>query len=351
MPTRLARVRGDVFGGLTAGVVALPLALAFGVASGAGAAAGLYGAIALGLVAAVFGGTRPQVSGPTGPMTVVTASAVALFGGDLAAVAVVVLLAGALQIVYGLAGIGGMIRFIPYPVISGFMNGIGVIIILLQLPVLFGAAAAGSPMAAVAALPAAVMGADWASLGLGLATLAVVFLTPGRISRVLPSPLIALLGLSCAAAWLGLDVPTIGSIPSGLPELHLPALDMGRLPGMVGLAISLSLLGAIDTLLTSIVADSMTRERHDPRRELVGQGLGNMAAGLVGGLPGAGATMRTVVSIKAGGRSRLSGVVHAVFLLAVAAGLGPLAADIRSDERRVGEECATGCRSRWSTYH
>ncbi|MEF2146097.1 MAG: SulP family inorganic anion transporter [Desulfovibrionaceae bacterium] len=322
------KIRGDIFGGLTAGVIALPLALAFGVASGLGPAAGLYGAIALGLLAAVFGGTRTQVSGPTGPMTVVTAAAVASFGGDLSCVLLVVLLAGLLQVVYGLGGLGAFVRYIPYPVISGFMSGIGMIIIFLQLQPLLGVAAMNSPLHAVLALPGALAHVDMASLALGVASMAVVFLTPGRISRVIPSPLIALVVLSVVATVMKLQVPVIGSIPSGLPGFHLPsffAQDWGK---VLGFAFSLSLLGTIDTLLTSIISDSLTRDRHDPRRELIGQGIGNMFAALTGGLAGAGATMRTVVNIKAGGNSRLSGVIHALFLLAVLLGLGPLASHI-----------------------
>lgn len=289
----LSQLRGDLFGGLTAGVVALPLALAFGAASGAGPIAGLYGAIALGFFAAWLGGTPSQVSGPTGPMTVVFASAVAAFPGDLSLVFTVVVLAGVLQIAFGWARIGGFVRYIPYPVISGFMSGIGVIILLLQIHPLLGLQSVGSPLLALRSLPDAVGGARIESLLLGGFTLLVVFLTPARITRVVPSPLIALLGASLLAAWLKLPVNTIGEIPSGLPELRLPALAAEHLPRIFAMAIALAVLGSIDTLLTSLVADSMTRERHDSNRELIGQGVGNIAAGLIGGLPGAGATMRT----------------------------------------------------------
>ncbi|MGE4293595.1 MAG: SulP family inorganic anion transporter [Desulfovibrio sp.] len=330
MPTStpLRRLRGDLFGGLTAGIIALPLALAFGVASGLGPAAGLYGAFAVGLVAAAFGGTPTQISGPTGPMTVVVASAVVAFGGDVACVAFVILLAGALQVAYGAWGLGGMVRYIPYPVISGFMNGIGVIIILLQLGPLLGAPATSSPLAAVAALPSALFQASPSAVLLGISSMAIVFLTPGRISRVIPSPLIALVALTALSSLLKLDAPTIGGIPAGLPALRMPSFDAGQWTRFAGLAFSLSLLGSIDTLLTSLIADSMTRRQHDSRRELIGQGLGNMLASLIGGLAGAGATMRTVVNIKAGGTSRLSGIIHALFLLAVLLGLGPLASTI-----------------------
>ena len=324
----LDSLRGDVFGGLTAGVVALPLALAFGVASGAGAAAGLYGAIALGLFAAVLGGTATQVSGPTGPMTVITAAAVAAFPGDFSAVCLVVALAGALQVAYGAFRLGGFVRFMPYPVVSGFMSGIGIIIILLQLQPILGSPGLGSPLAAVAHLSEALANTNFYSLALAVATMVLVFGTPARITRALPSPLMALVLGTLASNLLGLPVRTIGEIPTGLPSLSLPGLPASGWGTMVGMALALSLLGTIDTLLTSLVADSLTKTRHNSNRELIGQGIGNVVASLFGGLAGAGATMRTVVNIKAGGSTRISGAIHALFLLAVLLGLGPLASRI-----------------------
>ncbi len=324
----ISQLRGDLFGGLTAGVVALPLALAFGVASGAGAIAGLYGAIAVGFFAALLGGTPSQVSGPTGPMTVIMAAAVAAFPGNLQAVFTVVLMAGSLQIVFGVIKLGGFVRYIPYPVISGFMSGIGVIIILLQLHPLLGAESVGSPLVALIELPKTLAGANVYSLLLAGLTMLIVFLTPARITRVLPSPLIALLSISLLSAALSFPVQTIGEIPSGLPGLIFPSFSADQLPKILAMAIALSVLGTMDSLLTSIVADSMTRKRHDSNRELIGQGVGNMASALIGGLPGAGATMRTVVNIKAGGGTRLSGMTHAVFLLAVLLGLGSYTAHI-----------------------
>ena len=321
-------LRGDIFGGLTAGIVALPLALAFGVASGAGPAAGLYGAIALGLCAAIFGGTRTQISGPTGPMTIVAASALAAFSGDLHSVMAVFLVAGLIQVGLGVERLGAFVKFIPYPVVSGFMNGIGVIIILLQLHPLLGLDAVSSPMAAVLGLGSALASVQWPSIMLGALTMAVVFLVPARITRVVPSPLVALV-LGTSIAWWGhLDVSTIGAIPSALPIPSLPDFDFTQTGRILGLGLALAALGAIDSLLTSVVADSLTRERHNSNRELIGQGLGNMLAAFFGGLPGAGATMRTVVNIKAGGSTRVSGVVHALLLLAVLLGLGPLASHI-----------------------
>lgn len=323
-----ATLRGDLFGGLTAGIVALPLALAFGVASGAGAAAGLYGAIALGLVAALFGGTKVQISGPTGPMTVVFASAIAALGGSFQMALAVVLVGGVLQIALGLLKVGGLVRYIPYPVISGFMSGIGVIIILLQLAPLLGASPSPSPLQALAKLPDTLTELNWHALALGLMTFAIVWLTPMRISRYLPSPLLALCLCTLAAVLLGWQVPVIGEIPTGLPEFHLPQFSLSQWSLIFTLGMTLALLGTIDSLLTSLVADSITRTRHKPNKELIGQGLGNMLCAFIGGLPGAGATMRTVVNVNAGGRTRLSGMVHALFLLALLLGLAPLAAQI-----------------------
>ncbi|MDD3313238.1 SulP family inorganic anion transporter [Pseudodesulfovibrio sp.] len=324
----LKRLRGDSFGGLTAGIVALPLALAFGVASGAGAAAGLYGAIALGLFAAIFGGTPTQISGPTGPMTIVAASAVIAFPGNPQCVVAVFLIAGLLQVILGAAKMGTFVRFIPYPVVSGFMNGIGVIIILLQLHPLLGHPSVSSPLSAVLSLGEAVRHFQWQAFALGGLTMAIVFMVPARISRVVPSPLIALVAGTALAWGQHWDVATIGAIPSSLPRLSMPGLEVSQLGRIFGLGLALAALGCIDSLLTSVVADSLTRKKHNSNRELVGQGIGNMAAALLGGLPGAGATMRTVVNIKAGGTTRVSGVIHAALLLSILMGIGPLASHI-----------------------
>lgn len=320
--------RGDLFGGLTAGIVALPLALAFGVASGAGAAAGLYGAIALGLVAALLGGTRVQISGPTGPMTVVFASAIVAFGGSFQMALAVILIGGLFQILLGLMKTGGLVRFIPYPVISGFMSGIGVIIILLQFAPLLGAPPVNAPLQALLALPETLQSINPQALLLGSMTLLLVFLTPIRVSRFIPSPLLALVFCTLVSVLAGFNTPTIGHIPTGLPELQLPHFSINEWSLIVTLGLTLGLLGSIDSLLTSLVADSITQTRHQPNRELLGQGLGNILCAFIGGLPGAGATMRTVVNVKSGGTTRVSGVIHSLFLLTLLLGLAPLASQI-----------------------
>jgi SulP family sulfate permease len=322
------QLKGDLFGGLTAGVVALPLALAFGVASGFGAVAGLYGAIALGFFAALFGGTPTQISGPTGPMTVVFASAVIAFPGNLSAILGVVFFAGLFQIGFGLLKVGGFVRYIPYPVISGFMSGIGVIIILIQLHPLLGAPSVSSPIEAVLQLPQALSIVNSYSLILAFTTMAIVFFTPSRISAIIPSPLIALLGCSTLSIIFKFPVDTIGPIPAALPKLVLPFFSPSLLSDILPMAMALAILGMMDSLLTSVVADSMTKTRHNSNQELIGQGLGNIFASIVGGLPGAGATMRTVVNIKAGGTTRVSGLSHSLFLLTILLGLGQYAAHI-----------------------
>ncbi len=324
----LSTFRGDFFGGLTAGIVALPLALAFGVASGFGAVAGLYGAIAVGFFAALFGGTPSQVSGPTGPMTVIVAAALVTFPGDMQAILAVAFIAGILQIIAGFIKIGTFVRYIPYPVISGFMSGIGVIIILIQLHPLLGAPGVSSPLEAVINLPQSIININIYSLSLAVLTMVVVFFTPSRISRIIPSPLIALLAGTLLAIVLNFPVATIGAIPSGMPDFEFPLVSLALLPKIMPIALALAALGIIDSLLTSVVADSMTKQNHDSNKELFGQGIGNMAAALIGGLPGAGATMRTVVNIKAGGTTRISGIIHSLFLLGVLLGLGQYASHI-----------------------
>lgn len=321
--------RGDLFGGVAAGVVALPLALAFGVASGLGPVAGLYGAITTGIVVAVFGGTPVQISGPTGPMTLIVAGVVAantLPSGEVSLPAVVgiVILAGAVQIALGMLRIGSYIRYVPYPVISGFMSGVGVIIILQQIFPMAGAESATSaPLGILRSLPHLSGHVQWGAVLLSGLTLGTVFLFP-RVTKAVPSSLVALVALSALGVLLKLDLPVIGEIPSGLPRLVMPSIDVHRLPAILAAATELAFLGAIDSLLTSLVADTLTGTQHDSNRELVGQGLGNIAAGLIGGIPGAGATMRTVINVEAGGRSRLSGVVHGLFLAAVLLGLSGL---------------------------
>lgn len=316
-------LRGDIFGGVTSMVVALPVALGFGIASGMGAAAGLYGAIAVGFFASVFGGTRSQISGPTAPMTVAMAVVLTSHTSSLAEALTVVVLAGVLQVLLGLSKIGRFVAYTPYMVVSGFMTGIGIIIILMQaLPVLGASGATGGPMGAVRALPEAAGNIDTSAFAIGAVTLAVGFLWPQRLSRFAPGPLVALVaGTALGVLWLT-DAPVIGAVPTGLPALQLGLPSAEFLLQALEPAIILALLGSVDSLLTSLVADSMTGNRHNPDKELVGQGIGNIVAGLFGALPGAGATMGTVTNIRSGGSTPVSGVLRALLLLALVLGLG-----------------------------
>ena len=321
----LQTFRGDLFGGLTSTVVALPVALALGVASGMGAVAGLHGAIAVGFFAAVFGGTRSQISGPTAPMTVAMTVILTTHASNLTEALTVVVLGGLLQMLLGLAKVGRYVVYTPYVVVSGFMTGIGIIVILIQvLPLLGSPPAAGGALGAVRALPEALGALNGHALAVGLITLAAGVLWPRRLAKYLPGPLLSLIvGTLLGVLWLG-GAPILGDVPAGLPGLKIGVPPAAFLLQALQPALILALLGSVDSLLTSLVADSLTGTRHNPNRELVGQGIGNMVSGVLGGLPGAGATMGTVVNIRAGGSTRLSGVLRAMFLLLLAVGLGPV---------------------------
>ncbi|PHS67452.1 MAG: sodium-independent anion transporter [Flavobacterium sp.] len=393
--------KGDLFGGITAGIVALPLALAFGVSSGLGPSAGLYGAIFVGFFAALFGGTNTQISGPTAPMTAVAmvmiAGIVASFDGDvskaLPAILTVFLLAGLFQIVLGLLGIGKYIKYIPYPVVSGFMTAIGVIILVTQILPSVGyypkkdsefvnkfkphaeeiilnnilkeeagegllvlenfeetskrgrgisqeqilkesktlaSAEASGVIGALKLMPRALQNINWLELLLALGTIFIIYGFK-RITTKVPSTLVALVVMTSISIGFRLSYIPIEEIPSGIPLPNFKIFSEFSLTSItpyVFTALTLALLGAIDSLLTSVVADNMTKTKHNPNKELVGQGLGNSIAAIFGGLPGAGATIRTVVNINAGGLTRLSGMVAGVFLLVILLALGPIASQI-----------------------
>lgn len=321
----VANLRGDLFGGITTAIIALPLALAFGVASGAGPIAGLYGAICLGFFAAWFGGTPAQISGPTGPVTIVAASIFTQYAGEPALAFTVIMLAGAFQIMLGLARIGRYINLMPYPVISGFMSGIGCIIIIMQLAPFLGYPTTSNVVSALSVFPTEIGNLNADALVVGVITFLIIVITPRHVSRLFPSPLLALLLGTALALWLS-DAPVLGEIPSAMPTLHAPELPLSRLGEMLVFAAIIGSLGSIDSLLTSLVADNVTRTFHNSDKELVGQGIGNFVAGLLGGIPGAGATIRTLTNIKAGGRTPLSGMTHSLVLLIIMFGLGPLVA-------------------------
>ena len=338
----LRNIRGDVLGGVTAAVVALPLALAFGNAAlgEGGAIFGLYGAIVVGFLAALFGGTPAQVSGPTGPMSVTVAGVVATLGtvgisDDLSTagemlpmVMAAVVIGGLFQILFGVLRLGRYVTLVPYSVISGFMSGIGVIILVLQIGPLLGISTRGGVIASLSSLFNN-FAPNGAALGVGVMTLAVVFLAPRRITQWIPSPLLALLIVTPLSVvfFPGEIVPRIGEIPRGIPAFSMPNWDE-HLGVLVQAGLVLAVLGAIDSLLTSLVADNISQTRHNSDRELIGQGIGNTCAGFLNGLPGAGATMRTVINVKSGGSTPISGMVHSIVLLIVLVGAGPLAAEI-----------------------
>ncbi len=401
MKNLFGNFKGDFFGGVTAGIVALPLALAFGVSSGLGPSAGLYGAIFISFFAALFGGTNTQISGPTAPMTavsmVIIAGIMALYDGSvekaLPAILSVFLLAGLMQIALGLLGLGRYIRYIPYPVVSGFMTAIGLIIIITQILPAIGyypkedtafiekfkpqaeemilenilreeagegilvledfqetvkrsgeitvaailseaqtlaASDASGVVGAVKVMPAGLKNINWLELALAMATIIIIFGFK-KITTAIPSTLVALLLVSGVAYGFGLDYRAIEKIPEGLP---LPRLEiftefrMSAITPYIFTSLTLALLGAIDSLLTSVVADNMTKTKHQPNKELVGQGIGNSIAAIFAGLPGAGATIRTVVNINSGGKTKLSGMIAGILLLFILLALGPVASKI-----------------------
>ncbi|MEB3309565.1 MAG: SulP family inorganic anion transporter [Snowella sp.] len=329
---RFNNLRGDLFGGVTAAVVSLPLALAFGVASGVGPIGGLYGAICVGFFAALFGGTPTLISEPTGPMTVVMTAIVASMtaanpDNGLAMAFTVVMLAGLFQIIFGVFKLGKYITLMPYSVISGFMSGIGVILIILQIaPFLGQAAPKGGVLGTVKAIPDLVMNVNGPEAILGALTLAIIFLMPKKWKKVVPPQLVALIigTVISLTVFQGVELRRIGEIPVGLPPLQLPTFSPGQITTMLVDGVMLGMLGCIDTLLTAVVADSLTRTEHNSNKELIGQGIANIVSGLAGGLPGAGATMGTVVNIQTGATSALSGLTRAIVLLVVVLGAARL---------------------------
>ena len=325
-------LRGDIFGGLTAAIVSLPLALAFGVASGAGAIAGLYGAVCVGFFAALFGGTPTLISEPTGPMTVVMTAIVASLTAKnpelgLPMAFTVVMLAGIFQILFGIFKMGKYITLMPYSVISGFMSGIGVILIILQIPPFLGQAAPkGGVLGTVQKIPELLSNINPPEAILGAITLAIIFLMPSKFKRFVPPQLLALVigTLISLFFFQSAEIRRIGDIPVGLPTLQMPTFSAAQMITMLVDGAVLGMLGCIDTLLTAVIADSLTRTEHKSNKELIGQGIGNLVSGICGGLPGAGATMGTVVNIQTGATTALSGITRALILLVVvlwAAGL------------------------------
>ena len=329
-------LQGDIFGGITAAIIALPMALAFGVASGAGAAAGLWGAVLVGFFAALFGGTPTLISEPTGPMTVVMTAVIANLtaanpDNGLAMAFTVVMMAGIFQIILGSLRLGRYVTLMPYTVISGFMSGIGIILIILQLaPFLGQASPGGGVVGTLQSVPTLLANINPVETGLALLTVAILLFTPTKLKKWVPPQLIALIAGTVVSLVLfpGVDIRRIGEIPMGLPSMQMPTFSPDQLQIMFVDAAVLGMLGCIDALLTSVVADSLTRTEHNSNKELIGQGLGNLVSGLFGGIAGAGATMGTVVNIQAGGRTALSGLTRAFILFIIVLWAGSLTATI-----------------------
>ncbi|NEP04260.1 MAG: SulP family inorganic anion transporter [Okeania sp. SIO2G4] len=332
-------LKGDIFGGLTAAVVALPMALAFGIASGAGAAAGLWGAILVGFFAALFGGTPSLISEPTGPMTVIVTAVIAELmavnpESGLAMAFTVVMMAGIFQILFGVLRLGKYITMLPYNVISGFMTGIGVILIFLQIAPFIGQQTpSGGVIGVIKAFPNLITNINpWETL-LGLITLGILFFCPAKLKKLVPPQLIALvIGTAISLIFFGnieiRTIATIGEITPGLPQLQIPTFTAENLRLMFVNAMVLGMVGSIDCLLTCLVSDSLTRTEHKSNKELISQGVANLITGLCGGIAGSGATTATVVSIQAGGRTALAGISRALALLIVVLWAAPLTSGI-----------------------
>lgn len=323
---------GDFFGGITTAIVSLPLALAFGVASGAGAQAGLYGAVLVGLFAALFGGTRTLISEPTGPMTLMFTAVLTNLAARhpehvLPLGFTAVMIAGVTQITVGSLKLGRFITLMPYGVVSGFMSGIGVLLIVLQIPAFFGQPSPGGGALGIArALPDLLRDIRWPEFLLAAGSFALIWIQPASWRRWIPPKLTALIaGTVIATVWMdSMRLRRIGEIPTGLPSLRLPVLNPDLLLEVLLDGMILGLLGCVDALLTAKIADSLTRTQHDSNRELIGQGIGNLVSGIFGGLPGAGATMGTVVNIQSGAQTPRSGIFRALILLIIAIAAGPL---------------------------
>ena len=307
---------GDVLGGITAAVVGLPVALAFGVSSGLGPAAGIYGAVAVGFFAAVFGGTRSLISGPTGSMTVAMAVIVTSYAENMAQAFTIVIMAGLIQMLFGFLRIGRFVSYTPYSVVAGFMTGVGIIILSVQILPFMGAdPVTGGPVEAMRNFSGIIEGFDISAVGIAGVTLGVAIIWPSRLDKYLPSTLVALFaGIIVTVLWFS-NAPTIGSVPTDLPVLKMPALSFDALVRAIEPAMVLALVGSADTLLTALVGDSMTRARHDPNKELFAQGLGAVVTGFIQGLPGSGATPSTIANIRAGGTTLMAGVIAVVILV------------------------------------
>ena len=320
----------DVVAGIIVAIVALPLSIAFAIASGVAPEAGLYTAIVGGFIIAALGGSRVQIGGPTGAFVVIVYGVVATHG--MTGLAIATVMAGVMLIALGLARLGGAIKFIPHPVVTGFTSGIAVVILSTQVKDLLGLRMAELPaefLPKLAAIGRALPTFDASSVGLAAASLLILIAWP-KVSRRVPGPLVALVVASAAVRLLGLEVETIGTrfgdITMGVPRPRMIEIDWSLVPQLTGPAISIALLGGIESLLSAVVADGMIGARHRSNMELVAQGVANIATPFFGGIPATGAIARTATNIRNGGRTPVAGIVHALALLVIALFLGPLVA-------------------------
>ena len=311
---KLQILLGDILGGINSAIVALPQALAFGVATGFGAGAGLWGAIILCFVAGILGTKVPMISGPTGPMTIVIASIAAALGFDMQAVITIMLMAALIQILFSITNISDIVKYVPYPVISGFMNGVGIIIILIQLNPLIGHSTISSTFDSLKHFVINLNNINQPAMWLGLLTLLIVFGIPQKINKYLPSQIIALIFCTIISIKLGLDIPKISEISVNFPNIRLPIFDFHKITVYLPYAATLAVVLSAESMLTGLVADSLTKTRHEPKKLLFSQGVGNIICAMSGSLCGTAATMRTVAALNTGATTKIATIINPIVL-------------------------------------
>lgn len=312
--SRLQILSGDVFGGINSAIIALPQALAFGVATGFGASAGIWGAIILCFAAGILGPKVPLISGPTGPMTIVIASVAAALSHDINAVIIIMLLAALIQLLFSVTSVSDIVKYVPYPVISGFMNGVGIIIILIQLNPLIGHPTISNTFDSIKHFFINAQNINMPAMYLGLLTLLIVFAIPKKINKYVPSQILALVVCTLISVKLGLDVPRISEISVEFPKIAMPVLEMNKIITYLPYAATLAIVLSSESLLTGLVADSLTKNRLNPKRLLFAQGFGNVICALSGSLCGTAATMRTVAALNTGATTKLAALINPIIL-------------------------------------
>lgn len=326
--TKLKLLTGDVLGGLNSAIIALPQALAFGVATGFGVASGVWGAIILSIVSSVFGVKIPLISGITGPVTIVVASIMHALNADISSVILIIVLAGLLQMLLSFTSLSEIVKYVPYPVISGFMNGIGIIIIVMQLNLLIGHPIMSNTISSIEAFIINLNSINFDALLVGGLTLLIVFAVPKRFNKIVPSQAIALVICTLLSMKLGLNVDKISAIPMSIPKITLPHSSLHDIITYFHYAVMLAIVLSAESLLTLLVSDSLIKTKTSSKRMLFGQGIGNMVCGLTGSLPGSAATMRTVAAINSGAISRFAPIISAFILIVLLFNLSGFVAEI-----------------------